>query len=83
MFQYLNMLREKGPQQWVHEECRDLDAMKFRFKDKERASAYVTKLCHQLHVSLYDRFTSLSYWSTQHILKKSESVVSQSFDKKF
>ncbi|KAJ8025523.1 Insulin-degrading enzyme [Holothuria leucospilota] len=49
MFQYLNMLREKGPQQWVHEECRDLDAMKFRFKDKERASAYVTKLCHQLH----------------------------------
>ncbi|PIK49484.1 putative insulin-degrading enzyme isoform X5 [Apostichopus japonicus] len=49
MFQYLNMLREKGPQQWVHEECRDLDAMKFRFKDKEQPTGYVTKLCHQLH----------------------------------
>ncbi|XP_022094344.1 insulin-degrading enzyme-like [Acanthaster planci] len=49
MFQYLNLLRQAGPQEWVHEECRDLDAMKFQFKDKERPAGYVTRLASMLH----------------------------------
>merc|ERR1719245_643363 len=36
VYQYLAMLRKEGPKQWVFEECRDLHAMQFRFKDKER-----------------------------------------------
>ncbi|XP_033632870.1 insulin-degrading enzyme-like [Asterias rubens] len=49
MFQYLNLLRKEGPQEWVHEECRDLDALKFLFKDKERAAGYVTRVASMLH----------------------------------
>jgi len=36
VFQYLNMLRQAGPQEWVFEECKNLGEMSFRFKDKER-----------------------------------------------
>ncbi|XP_041476883.1 insulin-degrading enzyme-like isoform X1 [Lytechinus variegatus] len=61
MFQYLNMLRKEGPQQWVHDECRDLDAMRFRFKDKERPSGYVTKVAHLLHDYPMDEVLSASY----------------------
>ena len=38
------MLRQQGPQQWVFEECKDLNAMQFRFKDKERPQNYVCGL---------------------------------------
>jgi hypothetical protein len=43
------MLRAAGPQQWVWEECRDLNAMQFRFKDKERPQGYVCSLAGHLH----------------------------------
>ncbi len=36
VFQYLRLLRDVGPQKWIWEECRDINAMQFRFKDKER-----------------------------------------------
>jgi len=36
VFQYLNMLRAEGPQEWVFDECKKLGEMNFRFKDKER-----------------------------------------------
>ncbi|XP_077991993.1 insulin-degrading enzyme-like isoform X2 [Glandiceps talaboti] len=49
IFQYLNLLRKEGPQQWVHDECRDLDAMTFRFKDKERPSSYTSRVAALLH----------------------------------
>ncbi|XP_038070879.1 insulin-degrading enzyme-like [Patiria miniata] len=49
MFQYLNLLRKEGPQETVHNECRDLDAMKFQFKDKERPAGYVTRVASMLH----------------------------------
>ncbi|XP_076044547.1 insulin degrading metalloproteinase isoform X2 [Oratosquilla oratoria] len=49
VFQYFNMLRKEGPQEWVFEECRDLNAMTFRFKDKERPQTYVCALSEQLH----------------------------------
>ncbi|XP_071494745.1 insulin-degrading enzyme-like [Diadema antillarum] len=61
MFQYLNMLRKEGPQRWVHEECRDLDAMRFRFKDKERPAGYVTKIAHLLHEYPMEEVLSAPY----------------------
>jgi len=44
VFQYLAMLKKTGPQQWVWDECKDLNAMQFRFKDKERPQSYVCGL---------------------------------------
>ena len=32
VFQYLRMLREIGPLEWIFDECRNLNAMQFRFK---------------------------------------------------
>ncbi|XP_072026752.1 insulin-degrading enzyme-like [Amphiura filiformis] len=49
MFQYLNLLKKEGPQEWVHNECRDLDAMKFRFKDKERPANLCTRTASLIH----------------------------------
>ena len=34
---------------WVFDECRDLNAMQFRFKDKERPQMYVCGLAGHLH----------------------------------
>lgn len=49
VFQYLNLLKKEGPQQWVFDECRDLSSMTFRFKDKERPQSYTCGLSEQLH----------------------------------
>ncbi|KAM9326665.1 insulin-degrading enzyme [Gastrophryne carolinensis] len=49
MFQYIEMLRTEGPQEWVFQECKDLNAVAFRFKDKERPRGYTSKLAGLLH----------------------------------
>merc|ERR1719228_268393 len=49
VFQYLKMLKSQGPQQWVFEECQDLNAMQFRFKDKERPQSYTCGLAGHMH----------------------------------
>ncbi|XP_078079642.1 insulin-degrading enzyme isoform X1 [Mustelus asterias] len=49
MFQYVNKLRTEGPQEWVFKECKDLNAMAFRFKDKERPRGYTSRLAGLLH----------------------------------
>ena len=49
VFQYLSMLRAQGPQEWVFNECKDLNSMQFRFKDKERPQSYVCSLAGYLH----------------------------------
>ncbi|KAL8568009.1 hypothetical protein ACOMHN_029184 [Nucella lapillus] len=48
-YQYINMLKKEGPQEWVFKECRDLSAMQFRFKDKEKPRNYVSHLSAVLH----------------------------------
>ncbi|KAM4669164.1 insulin-degrading enzyme isoform 1-T12 [Amazona ochrocephala] len=50
MFQYIQKLRTEGPQEWVFQECKDLNAVAFRFKDKERPRGYTSKLGGMLHV---------------------------------
>jgi len=49
VFQYFAMLKKEGPQKWIYEECRDLNAMQFRFKDKERPQGYVASMAGLLH----------------------------------
>nr|CDS30270.2 insulin degrading enzyme [Hymenolepis microstoma] len=44
VFQYINMLKQEGFQQWVLEEEKDSQALKFRFKGKEDPFEYVCKL---------------------------------------
>jgi secreted Zn-dependent insulinase-like peptidase len=38
------MLRRVGPQKWVWEELRDVEAMQFRFTDKTNPEAYVSSI---------------------------------------
>ncbi|XP_008320371.2 insulin-degrading enzyme isoform X1 [Cynoglossus semilaevis] len=49
MFQYIQKLRTEGPQEWVFEECKDLNRVAFRFKDKERPRGYTSKVAGLLH----------------------------------
>ena len=49
VFQYLRMLREIGPLEWIFDECKNLNAMQFRFKDKERPQSYTCNLSSRLH----------------------------------
>ncbi|XP_070771703.1 insulin-degrading enzyme isoform X2 [Enoplosus armatus] len=49
MFQYIQKLRTEGPQEWVFEECKDLNKVAFRFKDKERPRGYTSKVAGLLH----------------------------------
>ncbi|XP_042081303.1 insulin-degrading enzyme isoform X2 [Haplochromis burtoni] len=49
MFQYIQKLRTEGPQEWVFEECKDLNNVAFRFKDKERPRGYTSKIAGLLH----------------------------------
>ncbi|XP_062286623.1 insulin-degrading enzyme isoform X2 [Scomber scombrus] len=49
MFQYIQKLRTEGPQSWVFEECKDLNKVAFRFKDKERPRGYTSKVAGLLH----------------------------------
>ncbi|XP_067330472.1 insulin-degrading enzyme isoform X2 [Channa argus] len=49
MFQYIQKLRTEGPQEWVFEECKNLNKVAFRFKDKERPRGYTSKVAGLLH----------------------------------
>ncbi|GFT52795.1 insulin-degrading enzyme [Nephila pilipes] len=48
LFQYLTMLREVGPQEWIFQECKKLSEMTFRFKDREKPQVYVCSLASRI-----------------------------------
>lgn len=52
VFQYFNMLREVGPQLWIHDERKDILNMHFRFKDKESPSSYISNVVHNIQVKI-------------------------------
>lgn len=49
VFQYLNLLRETGPQKWIFEEYQQTLKTAYRFKDKENPRSYVSRVVHNLH----------------------------------
>ena len=57
LFEYLAMLRVRGPQQWVYQELADIGAMKARFIEEDDATEYVTNVASNMH-----------YVRTDHIL---------------
>ncbi|XP_064466057.1 insulin-degrading enzyme-like isoform X2 [Ornithodoros turicata] len=50
IFQYLNMLRQEGPKEWIFNELKDQSSMAFRFKGKERPLNYALDLASLLHI---------------------------------
>ncbi|XP_043206057.1 insulin-degrading enzyme-like [Amphibalanus amphitrite] len=73
VFQYLAMLRERGPQEWVFEECRQLREMSFRFKDKEKPTNYATNLATLLYYYPMEEVLSAEYITDKYdpeVLKK-------------
>ncbi|MCB1843248.1 MAG: insulinase family protein [Halioglobus sp.] len=49
VFAYLDMLREKGPQDWLYEEQSQLADLSFRFREPGNPASYVTALANGMH----------------------------------
>uniref|UniRef100_A0A8C5V742 Insulin-degrading enzyme n=1 Tax=Microcebus murinus TaxID=30608 RepID=A0A8C5V742_MICMU len=62
MFQYIQKLRAEGPQEWVFQECKDLNAVAFRFKDKERPRGYTSKIAGILHYYPLEEVLTAEYF---------------------
>lgn len=48
IFQYINMLKRVGPQEWFHMENKNISAMQFQFKDNGSPVDYVYRLSSQM-----------------------------------
>ncbi|KAL3863624.1 hypothetical protein ACJMK2_005374 [Sinanodonta woodiana] len=66
IYQYINMLKNEGPQEWVFKECQNLSAMQFRFKDKERPRNYTSSLAAVLHQYSLNEVLCASYLMTEY-----------------
>ena len=44
LFQFLNLLRQEGPQKWVFDELANIAQMRFRFAEEEDACEYALRL---------------------------------------
>lgn len=51
IFQFINMIKERGPQERIFQEYCNLSEMQFRFKDKENPVSLVTGVVHSMRVS--------------------------------
>ncbi|XP_014603217.1 PREDICTED: insulin-degrading enzyme isoform X1 [Polistes canadensis] len=49
-FQYINMLKEKKPIQWIYEEYKSIGNMNFRFKEQSSPQSYVSLIAQGLHL---------------------------------
>ena len=65
VYQYLRMLREVGPLEWIFDECKNLNAMQFRFKDKTRPQSYACSLSSRLHDYPMEEALSGGYLQTE------------------
>jgi insulysin len=79
VFQYLRMLREAGPLEWIFDECKNLNAMQYRFKDKERPQSYTCGLASSLHEYPVEESLSgpymLTEWRPELITKLLDNLV--------
>ncbi|CAF0885381.1 unnamed protein product [Adineta steineri] len=44
VYQYIAMLRKEGPKEWIFDECKNINAVHFQFREKERPERFVSKL---------------------------------------
>lgn len=49
VFQYIQMLKEVGPLQWVFEEVKSINNMSFKFKEKQSTHSCVSSLASDIH----------------------------------
>ncbi|KAI9096425.1 Metalloenzyme, LuxS/M16 peptidase-like protein [Phlyctochytrium arcticum] len=49
VFQYIAMITKDGVQDWIFQECKQLAAMTFRFKEKSPPASYASRLAGNLH----------------------------------
>ncbi|XP_048747252.2 insulin-degrading enzyme-like [Ostrea edulis] len=66
MFQYIEMLRKTGPQEWVFKECQQLSDMIFKFKDKEMPINYTSFLARRMQKYPLPEILSGSYLLTEY-----------------
>ncbi|CAG2172600.1 unnamed protein product, partial [Oppiella nova] len=61
VFQYINLLKREGPKQWIFDELKQMQEIRFRFKEKERPMGYVIGLSRDLHDYPFDECLSAGY----------------------
>ncbi|KAI9336687.1 Metalloenzyme, LuxS/M16 peptidase-like protein [Pilaira anomala] len=66
IFQYIEMLKESGPKQWIFDEIKSLAEIEFRFSEKCTPSQYASYLSQQMQENLPPHQTI----SGSHILRK-------------
>lgn len=77
IFQYLNLLRESGPQKWIFDEYSKLSEMQFRFKDKENPMGLVSNVVHQMLIYPLSDVLSANYLLTEWKSELIEDVLSR------
>lgn len=50
LMQYIALVRDHGPQEWVWNECRDLARIQFTYAEKKRPMSFVTSMSSNLQV---------------------------------
>ncbi|XP_075160301.1 insulin degrading metalloproteinase [Haematobia irritans] len=79
VFQYLQMLRQLGPQKWIFDECVKINEMRFRFKEKEKPEKLVTNVVSCMQVYPLDQVLTAPYlndeWKPELIQKLLDELV--------
>ncbi|XP_020576431.1 nardilysin-like [Phalaenopsis equestris] len=57
LYQYIKLLRQSGPQEWIFKELQDIGNMEFRFVDEQPQDDYAAELAENLH-----------FYSEEHII---------------
>jgi len=61
VYQYIAMLRKEGPKEWIFDECKNLNAMHFQFREKERPDDFVSNLAGRMRDYPLDECLSGDY----------------------
>ncbi|KNC32106.1 Insulin-degrading enzyme [Lucilia cuprina] len=79
VFQYLRMLRERGPQKWIFDECVKINEMRFSFKEKEKPERLVTGVVSCMQVYPLEQVLTAPYlndeWRPDLITKLLDELV--------
>ncbi|KAJ3072227.1 Insulinase (Peptidase M16) [Podochytrium sp. JEL0797] len=49
VFEYIEMLRQKGVQAWIFDECQTLSEVRFRFEEKRNPASFASRVAGDLH----------------------------------
>lgn len=66
IFQYIKLLRDTGPQEWIFKEYKEILDIEFRFKEKEKPSGYVSSLVPNLHLYPLEEILVAPYMLTDY-----------------